>query len=186
MGIKALTVIADGSGVKEGRGTQYYEWRLETFKRKRRHRGRRKRRKRRRRSRKKFVRVVMPYVPEIDMIFEITATSSSVGELKAFENGHLPDITSAKIFYRFIADKLYDSENLVRKLRDAGIDVYTPARGGKLEPNRNLLGILLAGIMKGLGETSTCGVLSSQLTPRLNLGLYHTLRIGLGKAARQR
>ena len=113
MGIKALTVIADGSGVKEGRGTQYYEWRLETFKRKRRRRRRRSRRKRgrkKRRSRKKFVRVVMSYTPEIDMIFEVTATPSSVGELKAFENGHLPDIISVEIFNRFIADKLYDSE----------------------------------------------------------------------------
>ena len=137
MGVKALTVIADGSVVKKGRGTQYYEWRLETFKRKRRGRRRRSRRKRRRKKRqprRKFVRVVMSYTPEIDMIFEITATPSSVGELKAFENGHLPDIISAKIFNRFIADKLYDSGALIRKLKDAGIDVYIPAREGKLEP----------------------------------------------------
>ena len=130
MGIKALTVIADGSGVKKGRGTQYYEWRLEEFK----GRGRRRGKRKQRRPRKKFVRLVMSYTPEIDMIFEITATPSLVGELKAFETGHLPDIISAGIFNRFIADKLYDSENLVRRLRDAGIDVYIPAREGKLRP----------------------------------------------------
>lgn len=143
MGIKALTVIADGSGVKKGRGTQYYEWRLETFKRKRRRgrrrRSRRKRRRKKKRPRKKFVRVVMSYTPEIDMIFEVTATPSSTGELKAFENGHLPDIISAEIFNRFIADKLYDSEPLIRKLKDAGIDVYIPAREGKLEPKPGTL-----------------------------------------------
>ena len=117
IGIKNLTVIADGSGVKKSRRTQYYEWRLETSKKKRRHRGCRKRGRRRRAHKKKFVRVVVSHVPEIDMIFTITATPSSVGELRAFENGHLQDITSAKIFSRFIADKLYDSEELLKKAK---------------------------------------------------------------------
>jgi len=139
MGIKDLTVIADGSGVKKGRGTQYYEWRLETFRKKRKRKSRRKRRKRRKTPKKKFVRVVVSYVPEIDMIFTITATPSSVGELRAFENGHLQDITSARIFSRFIADKLYDSEGLLKRLRNAGIDVYTPSRRGKLKPKPGTL-----------------------------------------------
>ncbi len=132
LGLRELTVIPDGSGIKKGRGTQYYEWRLETF---RKRRGkRRRRRSKRRKPRKKFVRLVMSYVPEMDMIYTMTATPSFIGELKAFENGHLEDIISAGIFSRLIADKLYDSENLIKRLKEAEIEACVPAREGKLKP----------------------------------------------------
>lgn len=144
LGIKELTVIADGSGVKIGRGTPYYEWRKETLKKKSGKKRRRKRRKRRKKAKKKkkrrkFVRVVISYVPELDMIFNMTATPSSIGEIRALVDGHLSKIINAKIFKRFIADSLYDAEYLLEKLVKAGIEVYVPARKGKLSPEPGTL-----------------------------------------------
>ena len=98
---------------------------------------RRKRQGRKRRTKKKrrgFTRVVVTYVLELDAIFEVTATPSRVGEKTAFMDGHLGDIASSGLFKRFIGDKLYDSEDIIVALEEAGIEPCIPAREGKLKP----------------------------------------------------
>jgi len=143
LNVKELTIIADGSGVKIGRGTPYYEWRKETL-RKRNKKAKKKRKKKRwkkakKKKRRKFIRTVISYVPELDMIFCMTATPSSVGEIKAFVDGHLNRIVSLGIFKRFIADRLFDAEYLLERLVRAGIEVCVPARKGKLSPKPGTL-----------------------------------------------
>ena len=81
-------------------------------------------------KKRKFVRMVISYVPELDMIFSMTATLSSIGEIRTFVDGHLDRIISSGIFKRFIADSLFNAEYLLERLVKAGIEVYVPARKG--------------------------------------------------------
>jgi len=113
-GRSSLLCVVDGSGFKLGRASGHYLNRI--------------------RKKAPYLLVTMAYSPEIDGIFDLTASESSNSELSAFWNYLFWQIVSAGIFWGLIADKRFDATWVIEWLESYGIVAFIPARGGKLEP----------------------------------------------------
>ena len=111
---RKMLAIVDGTGLSIGRSSDHYLRRI--------------------RKRRQYLLLTALYSPDVDAFFDVVVSSDSYSELEAFRNYLLGVLVNSCLFWGVIADKRYDSSDIIDSLERHGIVSMIPARRGKLEP----------------------------------------------------
>ena len=111
---RKMLAIVDGTGLRLGRSSDHYLRRI--------------------RKRREYLLLTALYSPDVDAFFDVVVSPDSYSELEAFRNYLLGVLVSSRLFWGVIADKRYDSSDIIEAVERHGIVPMIPARRGKLEP----------------------------------------------------